>query len=491
VETRSLFGLTCSDFWDLRGLYEPWQPAPVPAPTLVVLNEVLAMDLGLDADALAGPGGVAVLAGNAVPPGATPVAQAYAGHQFGGYSPRLGDGRAVLLGELLDVHGRRRDLQLKGSGPTPFARGGDGRAALGPMLREYVISEAMHGLGIPTTRALAVVATGERVARDTGLPGAVLTRVAASHLRVGTFQFAAAQRDPTLLRRLADHAIARHYPGATAAENPYLDFYQRVVDGQASLVARWMLVGFIHGVMNTDNMSISGETIDYGPCAFMDEFDTSTVFSSIDHGGRYAYGNQPQIAMWNLARFAETLLPLLHIETEAAVAAATDVLGSFPDRYQRYWADGMRAKLGLIDRQPGDGNLVDDLMALLHAQRVDFTSFFRALSSSVLDDITPARALFTEPTAFHTWSTRWRARLASQGRHPSAIAAAMNRVNPVYVARNHQVEDALTAATAGEIGPFERLLDVLTHPFDERADKVRYATPAPPSFGPYRTFCGT
>ena len=491
VAAKSLLAVDRSDFVELRGLYEPWQPAPVPAPRLVVLNEALAAELGLDAEALRAPEAVAVFAGNATPEGVTPVAQAYAGHQFGGFSPRLGDGRALLLGEVHDVHGRRRDVQLKGSGPTPFARGGDGRAALGPMLREYLLGEAMHALAIPTTRVLAVVTTGERVRRDGWPPGAVLTRVAASHLRVGTFQFAASHADATLLRRLADHAIARHFPSAIEAENPYLEFYERVVDAQAALIARWMLVGFIHGVMNTDNMTISGETIDYGPCAFIDAFDPATVFSSIDYGGRYAYGNQPQIAEWNLARFAETLLPLLDADTEVAVAAATIVVQSFPDRYQRYWADGMRAKLGLADRQRGDDELVDDVLALLHAQRVDFTSFFRALSASVLGDPTPGRSLFTDPTGFDTWSTRWRARLASQPCHPSAIATAMNRVNPVYIPRNHQVEDALTAASDGELGPFERLLDVLAHPFDARPGLETYAAPAPPSFGPYRTFCGT
>jgi uncharacterized protein YdiU (UPF0061 family) len=457
----------------------------------VVLNEALAAELGLDAHALRGPEAVAVFAGNATPERTTPVAQAYAGHQFGGFSPRLGDGRALLLGEVRDVHGRRRDVQLKGSGPTPFARGGDGRAALAPMLREYLLGEAMHALAIPTTRALAVVTTGERVRRDGWPPGAVLTRVAASHLRVGTFQFAATHADATVLRRLADHAIARHHPSAIEAENPYLEFFERVVDAQAALIARWMLVGFIHGVMNTDNVAISGETIDYGPCAFMDAFDPATVFSSIDDGGRYAYGNQPKIALWNMARLAEAMLPLLDADTDAAVTAATVVLESFPDRYQRYWADGMGAKLGLQDRRGDDDELVDDVLQLLHAQRADFTSFFRALSSSVLGDATPCRVLFTDPTGFEAWSARWRARLASQPRHPAAVAAAMDRVNPVYIPRNHQVEDALTAATDGDLGPFERLLDVLAHPFDARPGLEPYAAPAPASFGPYRTFCGT
>ncbi|HEX8932746.1 MAG TPA: YdiU family protein [Pseudonocardiaceae bacterium] len=491
VAARLMSAFDNSYVRELAGLYEPWQATPAPVPRLLVLNEELAAELGVDADALRAPDGVAVLVGNATPEGASPVAQAYAGDQFGGFVPRLGDGRALLLGEVLDVCGRRRDLHLKGSGRTPFARGGDGKAPVGPMLREYAIGEAMHALGIPTARALAVVATGDHVARDTMLPGAVLTRVAASHIRVGTFQYAAAHDGPTLVRRLADYAIARHYPDAVGAENPYLAFFESVVDAQASLVARWMLVGFVHGVMNTDNMTISGETIDYGPCAFMDAFDPATVFSSIDHGGRYAYGNQPRIAQWNLARLVETLLPLFHAETGTAIAAAGDVLQSFSDRYDQYWNHGMRAKVGVADAQRSDGVLIDDLLALLHAQRVDFTSFFRALSSAVRGDAAPARSLFGEPFAFDAWADRWRAELSSQASDPRAIAEAMDRVNPVYIPRNHQVEEALAAASAGDLGPFGRLLEVLAQPFDERPGLEAYAAPAPPSFGSYRTFCGT
>jgi uncharacterized protein YdiU (UPF0061 family) len=359
------------------------------------------------------------------------------------------------------------------------------------MLREYAIGEAMHALGIPTSRALAVVATGDHVVRETMLPGAVLTRVAASHVRVGTFQYAAAHSGPTLVQRLADYVIARHHPHAVEAENRYLAFFESVVDAQASLVARWMLVGFIHGVMNTDNMTISGETIDYGPCAFMDAFDPATVFSSIDHGGRYAYGNQPRIAQWNLARLAETLLPLFHADTDTALAAATDVLVSFPDRYDRYWSHGMRAKLGLANAEGSDGALIEDLLALLHAQRVDFTSCFRALSSSLRGDVEAARSLFAEPSAFDEWAARWRAQLSSQDPDPQAIADAMERVNPVYIPRNHQMEGALAAASAGDLGPFGQLLEVLAQPFEERPDLEQYAAPAPPSFGSYRTFCGT
>jgi uncharacterized protein YdiU (UPF0061 family) len=483
----SVFTFDNSYVRDLGELCVPWEAAPAPEPSLVVLNDELAAELGLDAEALRTPEGVAVLAGNAKPEGAASVAMAYAGHQFGGYVPRLGDGRALLLGEVLDTRGRRRDLHLKGSGRTPFARGGDGKAPLGPMLREYVIGEAMHALGIPTTRALAVVGTGEQVVRDRMEPGAVLTRVAASHIRVGTFQFAAATRDTDLLRRLADHAIARHHPAVAEAENPYLAFYESVVEAQAALIARWMLVGFIHGVMNTDNMTISGESIDYGPCAFMDAYDPATVFSSIDHGGRYAYGNQPGVAQWNLARFAETLLPLLDENTDAAIEAATQVLLSFADRYDRHWRAGMHAKLGLADGTGEDSALLDDLLALLQGQKVDFTSFFRALSRAVADDPEPARALAGE--GFDGWAERWRALLPA--RPACEIAEAMDRVNPVYVPRNHLVDEALTAATAGDRAPLDRLLGVLARPFEERPGLETYALPAPPSFASFRTFCGT
>jgi serine/tyrosine/threonine adenylyltransferase len=483
VAARSLLELDHSYARELPRLSVPWTAESVPAPVLLRLNEELATELGADAEALREPVGVALLVGNATPEGARPVAQAYAGHQFGGYVPRLGDGRALLLGEVVDAGGRRRDLHLKGSGRTPFARGGDGKAAVGPMLREYVIGEAMHALGIPTSRALAVVATGEQVARETMLPGAVLARIAASHLRVGTFQYAAATGGPALVRELADYAIARHHPDAAEAENPYLEFYRSVVDAQASLVARWMLVGFVHGVMNTDNMTISGETIDYGPCAFMDTFDPATVFSSIDHGGRYAYGNQPQIAQWNLARLGETLLPLIDGNTDVAVETATDALSSFAERYEGYWTRGMAAKLGL---DAPDRPLIQDLLALLHAQRVDFTQFFRALSSHLRGR--PARSLFTEPEAFDAWTGRWQSLLPSDR---NAVATAMDRVNPIYIPRNHRVEEALTAATDGDIAPFCRLIDVVARPFIQRPGLEHYAEPAPTSCGPYVTYCGT
>jgi uncharacterized protein YdiU (UPF0061 family) len=487
VAARPLFAFDNSFARELSGLYEPWEAAQASEPRLLALNEELAAELGADAAALRTPEGVAVLVGNAVPEGASPVAQAYAGHQFGGFVPRLGDGRALLLGEVIDVEGRRRDLHLKGSGRTPFARGGDGKAAVGPMLREYLIGEAMHGLGIPTTRALSVVATGDRVLREAGpLPGAVLARVAASHLRVGTFQYAARQ-DPDVLRRLADYAIARHHPAAAAAEQPYLALLERVAAVQASLIARWMLVGFIHGVMNTDNMTISGETIDYGPCAFMEAFDPGTVFSSIDHGGRYAYGHQPAIAQWNLARLAETLLPLIDPDTEAAIAAATAVLEGFPARYDAHWNAGLRAKLGLDGRPLADEALLDDLPPLLHAQQIDFTAFFRDLSASLRDEDDDRL-----PTALQPWTTRWRAELAEQHADPPTVAAAMDQTNPIYIARNHHVEAALTAATAGDLEPFDHLLAALRDPFTERPGLEPYASPAPTSFtGGYQTFCGT
>jgi protein adenylyltransferase len=459
------------------GLSVPWTAASAPAPELRVLNEDLAVELGIDPAELREPAGVALLVGQ-VPEGVTTVAQAYAGHQFGLYSPRLGDGRAVLLGEVIDTQGRRRDLHLKGSGRTPFARGGDGKAAVGPMLREYLIAEAMHGLGIPTTRALAVVATGERVLREGAQPGAVLARVAASHLRVGTFQYAAASGDRDLLRALADYAIARHYPQAADAPDRYLDLYRRVVGAQASLVARWMLAGFVHGVMNTDNTTISGETIDYGPCAFMDTFDPATVFSSIDDRGRYAYGNQPGVLQWNLARLAETLLPLFDDSSEAAVEAATAVLSGFTDAYEQRWAEGMAAKLGLA---APDRELAEDILKLLRSQKVDFTQFFRALSAGT------ARTLFTEPEPFDTWAARREVLLPADR---AAMAAAMDRVNPVYIPRNHRVEEALAKATDGDMEPFHRLLDVVSCPFDERPGLEDYTGPAPTG-APYVTYCGT
>lgn len=455
---------------ELPELAISWQAATPPQPTLAVLNEPLADELGLDPQWLRSPEGIGLLTGTRLPSTASPVAQVYAGHQFGGLQPRLGDGRALLLGEFPDG----RDLHLKGSGPTPLSRGGDGLAALGPMLREYIVSEGMHALGVPTTRSLSVVSTGAPVHRETVLPGAVLARVAASHLRVGSFVYAASTGDAGLLRRLADHAIARHHPECADAPDKYLALFDAVITVQAELVARWMLVGFIHGVMNTDNVLVSGETIDYGPCAFLDTFDPATVYSSIDSWGRYAYGNQPAITGWNLARFAETLLPLLAESagnTDAAIELATATLGEFAPRYQAAWRAGMRAKLGLGQDDSGE-TLVDELPDLLTERAIDYTSFFRGLARG---DV---------PLGFMDWVTRWRAHAPD--------TAGMNRVNPVYIPRNHLVEEALAAATAGDLAPAHRLLDAIGDPFTERPGLERYAAPADQEFAAgYRTFCGT
>jgi uncharacterized protein YdiU (UPF0061 family) len=472
---------------ELPELAVHWSAESAPDPRLLVLNEPLAGELGLDPGWLRTSDGLALLVGAAIPAGATPVAQGYAGHQFGGFVPRLGDGRALLLGELVDAAGRPRDLHLKGSGRTPFARGGDGLAVIGPMLREYIISEAMHALAIPTTRSLAVVATGREVWRETKLPGALLVRVASSHLRVGSFQYAAqlarSAGDVDVLRRLADLAIARHHRAAADAGNPYLALFDAVVTAQASLLAQWMLVGFIHGVMNTDNMTISGETIDYGPCAFMDAYDPQTVFSSIDSGGRYAYGNQPSIAQWNLARFAEALLPLLAEDADEAVALATESLGAFAPQYQEAWSAGMQAKLGLPAGVEDPAPLIEEMLDLLAESRVDYTSFFRQLAGAARGDAEPARGLFLNLAGFDGWLARWRA--------TNPDADAMDRVNPVYIPRNHLVEEALAAATAGDLAPMQQLLAALSRPFDHRPGLQRYADPAPEDFTDYRTFCGT
>jgi protein adenylyltransferase len=476
-------------FRELPEMAVRWQAETAPDLRLLAFNERLAAELGLDGSWLRGADGLGFLVGNLVPAGAAPVAQAYAGHQFGGFVPRLGDGRALLLGELVDADGRVRDIHLKGSGPTPFARGGDGLAAVGPMLREYLVSEAMHALGVPTTRSLAVVATGRPVLREAELPGAVLARVASSHLRVGSFQYAASISDVGLLRRLANHAIARHHPSAAEADRPYLALFEAVVAVQASLIARWMLIGFVHGVMNTDNMTISGETIDYGPCAFMEAYHPDTVFSSIDFWGRYAYGNQPVIAGWNLARFAETLLPLLSDDVEEAVALAEESFGVFQQRYDAVWWSGMRAKLGLsADIEPRAVTpLVDELLLHLQESRVDYTSFFRHLGRVARgpdkSEAELVRRPFVDLAAFDDWLSRWQAL--------GPDAELMDRANPIYIPRNHLVEEALAAATAGDLDPLGRLLDAVTAPYDQRPGLERYANPAPEGFGAYKTFCGT
>jgi uncharacterized protein YdiU (UPF0061 family) len=490
---------------ELEGCYVPWRPDAVPTPRLLFLNHALATELGLDSTALDDAAWAATFAGNTLPDGAEPLAQAYAGHQFGGFSPQLGDGRALLVGELIDRRGRRRDIAFKGSGRTPFARNGDGKAAVGPMLREVLIGEAMHALGIPTTRALAVVATGEPVHRERTLPGAVLTRVAASHIRVGTFEFFAARGDVQRLRKLAEYSIARHDPELAAAPQPFLALLRAVAERQAALVARWMNVGFIHGVMNTDNVAISGETIDYGPCAFMEAYDPDTVFSSIDHRGRYAFGNQPDIAYWNLARLAEALLPLIADDAEQAVAMASEVLATFPGQYRSHLLRGQRAKLGLRRGAPEDDGpdaaLAQDWLALLHADRVDFTLGWRRLADAAAGDEAPLRALFADARAPHGWLERWRARCTGEDGDAgidsamagAARAAAMRRVSPMVIPRNHRVEEALAAASDdGDLAPFERLLDALRQPYDEAPDRALYAEPAPAQVtARYRTFCGT
>jgi uncharacterized protein YdiU (UPF0061 family) len=469
--------------------YARLDPTPVSAPRLLKLNEALARELGLDPEMLATPQALEVLAGNRIAVGSQPIALAYAGHQFGNFVPQLGDGRAILLGEVVDRAGVRRDIQLKGSGRTPFSRGGDGRAALGPVLREYIVSEAMSALGIPTTRSLAAVATGEPVMRETALPGAVLTRVATSHIRVGTFQFFAARGDGEALRLLADHVIARHYPDARDEAEPYRALFDRVIARQAELVAKWMLVGFIHGVMNTDNCSIAGETIDYGPCAFMDVYKPDTVFSSIDHGGRYAYANQPRISHWNLARFGETLLPLLDDDTDKALAIANETLGTFQGRYGAALIAGMRRKLGLFTEDDGDGALAQELLNAMAEAQADFTATFRALDPQSDDKVRP---LFADPAKYDAWAARWRERLAHEPQDAEARRAAMQSVNPVYIPRNHRVEAVLAAAIEhDDYGPFEEFLTVLARPFEERPQFADYAGPAPTDQGVYRTFCGT
>ncbi|MSU47509.1 MAG: YdiU family protein [Opitutus sp.] len=461
------------------------RPTPVPAPRLVVLNRPLAESLGLDADALAGDDGAALFAGNLLPPGAASLAQAYAGHQYGHFTT-LGDGRAILLGEQITPRGDRFDIQLKGAGPTPFSRRGDGRAVLGPMLREYVISEAMHALGIPTTRSLAVTATGETVWRQTALPGAVLTRVAASHIRVGTFEWAAARGDAAALRALADYTGRRHFPEIAPGPDQARALLEAVIERQAALIARWMLVGFVHGVMNTDNMALSGETIDYGPCAFMDTYDPATVFSSIDAHGRYAYGNQPGIAQWNLARLAETLIPLLHAEETPAIAAATEALGVFAPRFQHHWLGGMRRKLGLFSEEPEDTALIETLLAWMQQTQADFTNTFAGLAHTLPPD--DARRADAE---FLGWHERWLARLGRQRQSPAESDGLRRAHNPAFIPRNHLVEAALAAAERNDLSAMTRLLHVLAAPYDYARAAPEYRQPSPESGESYQTFCGT
>jgi len=469
-------------------------PTPVSAPGLIRVNEPLATQLTLDPDLLAGEEGVQVLAGNSIPETAEPIATAYAGHQFGTFVPQLGDGRAILLGELVEPAGARRDIQLKGSGRTPYSRGGDGRAALGPVLREYVVSEAMAALGIPTTRALAAVTTGEAVIREMVLPGAVLTRVASSHIRIGTFQFFASRGDAEGLRLLADHVIARHYPEAARAERPYHALLDAVIRAQAELIAKWMLVGFIHGVMNTDNMSVAGETIDYGPCAFMDAFDPEAVFSAIDRHGRYAYFRQPAIGGWNLTRFAECLLPLLSDDADAAVGEAEEALGAYTPAFERAYQTGLRRKLGLLTEREGDSEIWQGLLQAMAANGADFTLTFRRLceAASCEGDDSAVRSLFAEPSAYDEWAQKWRRRLDQEPTDVAARRASMLAVNPAYIPRNHRVEAVIRAAIdEDDFAPFHELVEVLSKPFEDQPAFARYAEPPAERERVLQTFCGT
>lgn len=475
---------------DLVGFYAEWQGAVAPAPEVVLVNEGLAKSLGLDMGALKS--SAEVLSGSKAPEGAAPLAMAYAGHQFGGFSPQLGDGRALLLGEILDTSGNRFDLHLKGSGRTPFSRGGDGKAVLGPVLREYLMGEAMHALGAPTTRALAAVTTGEQVIREGKKQGAVLVRVASSHLRVGTFQFFAARQEWARVRQLADYAIARHYPELADVEDKYLAFLSAVADRQAALVAKWLQIGFVHGVMNTDNMAISGETIDYGPCAFVDSYDAGAVFSSIDRNGRYAFGNQPVIAQWNLTRLAEALLPLIdEKDSDNAVRLATNELNRFIDRYTDVWTAGMRTKIGLRGAEDGDVDLINNLFTAMEGEVVDYTQFFRRLADAVGGADDSAKALFADKTKCVDWLAEWRARIARDPQDATARVAMMNAVNPIYIPRNHHVQEALDTAEAGNLALFETLLGVLADPYTKRKGLEKYEGPAPEALEPYQTFCGT
>jgi serine/tyrosine/threonine adenylyltransferase len=476
------------------GFYARLDPTPVAKPEMIVFNRELALELGLDADALDSEAGAAIFGGNEVPEGAEPLAMAYAGHQFGQFVPQLGDGRAILLGEVIDSNGNRRDIQLKGSGPTPFSRRGDGRSALGPVLREYLVSEAMHALGVPTTRALAAVLTGEQVRREEMLPGGVITRVASSHVRVGTFQFFAARGGEDAVRMLADYVIDRHYPEIKIAEQPYLALLDAVMERQAQLIAKWMSIGFIHGVMNTDNTAISGETIDFGPCAFMDAYDPATVFSAIDQFGRYAYVNQARIAQWNLARLAETLLPLIDADTTRAVEQATVLVEAFPARFLGHWQVLMSRKIGLTTGEDGDLALIEELLDAMRENTADFTLTFRRLCDSALspDADEAVQALFARPLAFQSWAVRWRQRLSRETTTPQERASAMRRANPAFIPRNHRVEQALEAGVErGDFAPFHKLLAIITRPYEDQPENVAYAEPPASGERVMQTFCGT
>ncbi|GAA0771634.1 YdiU family protein [Roseibium denhamense] len=490
--TKPLFQFDNTYARELPGFYVDWKGAEVPQPELALFNQDLAASLGLNGAELETEAGARIFAGVDSPEGAAPLAQVYAGHQFGGFSPQLGDGRALLIGEIVDPEGQRRDIQLKGSGRTPFSRGGDGKAVLGPVLREYVIGEAMHALGIPTTRALAAVTTGERVYREGPKPGAVLARVAASHLRIGTFQYFAARQETDKVRQLADYAIHRHDPDLVSADGKYLKFFSRVIERQAALVANWVLVGFVHGVMNTDNTTISGETIDYGPCAFLDAYDPAAVFSSIDHGGRYAFGRQPVILQWNLARLAEAILALINPDDlDKAVEQVTEELNRFPDLYRAQWLNGMRQKLGLKSEDAADQKLAEDLLALMADSGADYTLVFRTLADAATGNSQGLKAQISDLAAIEEWLARWTDRLSLEEAGPDVIATQMNAVNPLYIPRNHLVEYALEQAEAGDLAPVRKLLEAVTAPYEARDGFEDFTQPAPENFGPYTTYCGT
>ena len=474
--------------------YATLLPTRMPAPMLMQFNSVLSRQLGLDPCIINSDRGAQIFSGGQKLPGSTPLAMAYAGHQFGGFTPQLGDGRAILLGEVIDQEGIRRDIQLKGSGRTPFSRGGDGRATLGPVLREYLLSEAMHALDIPTTRGLAIVLTGETVVRERPLPGAIITRVAQSFVRVGTFQYFAARRDSDALRILADYVIKRHYPELTEAENPYLALVKSVTTKQAHLIAQWMLIGFIHGVMNTDNTQIAGETLDYGPCAFMDSYHPTSVYSSIDHGGRYAYNNQPRIAHWNMACLASALLPLLGEEQETTITEVQAAIADFPVQYEKAWLSGMRKKLGLWHEEPNDATLINDLLHIMDEQRADFTLTFHKLSELPLlceSKDEGILKLFREPSAFEIWAHRWRERLSVDNLSPLARQDLMRRVNPAYIPRNHRVEEAIQDALTGNFSSFNQLLTAVTTPFEIKPEQEHLMLPPLPHQVVKETFCGT
>lgn len=477
----------------MEGFYVNWEAEKAPKPEIIAFNDALCIELGLDQKTLNSELGAQIFSGNEIAKGSMPIAQVYAGHQFGGFSPQLGDGRALLLGEVIDTNGKRKDIQLKGSGRTPFSRNGDGKAVVAPILREYLMGEAMHALNIPTTRALAAVTTGDKVFRNGLEPGAVLTRVASSHLRVGTFQFFAAHKEHEKLKQLADYSIERHYPDLAKSKNRYLALLKTVMENQANLIAKWVCVGFIHGVMNTDNVTISGETIDYGPCAFMDIYNPKTVFSSIDEQGRYAYGNQPTITQWNLARFAETLIPLINPnDSDAAIALATNELNKFPELYQQVWLNEMRGKLGLFKAQEGDIDLVNELHAIIEDQKIDFTKLFRNLAEAARGDKTIVLSMFKDNTKIEKWLEAWLTQVTDNGTKPKEAGDAMDKVNPIYIPRNHLVEEALIKASKNEdYEPFQKLLGLLENPYEKRDGFEAYEDGAEEGASPHVTYCGT